>query len=258
MMSQFVKTVVIHFVVSCFMLSYVICMPMKTPCNYVKVARILDCSNRGLSEIPVPTAKETHRLVRVLDLRSNNITSVAENYTLQLYPGLVMIDFRENPIDCTELAFSMVKLMVDCKSLTREPQTLSMTLMSAMYKTMSRVSCYKTSTTHSATIISSLSRSCTSITEKSLVLPISSLVNPSNISPFVSDKKTKIILLTTIIPSIIFIMLSIIIYGYCLRHRSRQNTAEHNQNTNTFQIGSTTTIETDGSTSSIELYTTQV
>jgi hypothetical protein len=38
-------------------------------------------------------------------------------------------------------------------------------------------------------------------------------------------------------------MLSIIIYGYCLR---RQNTAEHNQNTNTFQIGSTTTIETGG------------
>ena len=234
--------VVIHFVVFCFLLSFVICMPMKTPCNYVKVAKILDCSNRGLSEIPMPGAKEKHRLVLVLDLRSNNITSVVEKYTLQLYPGLVMVDFRENPIDCTELAFSKVKLMVDCKSLTREPQT-SMTLMPAMYKTMSRGSCYKTSTTHSATTISSLCRSCTSITEKRLILPISSLVKSSNISPFVSDKKTKIILLTTIIPLIIFIMLSIIIYGYCLR---RQNTAEHNQNTNTFQIGSTTTIETGG------------
>jgi hypothetical protein len=249
----------IHFTVFCFLLAFVTCIPMKMQCKYIKVAMILDCANRGLNQIPVPGPKEKNRLVRVLDLRKNNITSGFENVVLQLYPGLVMIDFRENPIDCTRFVFSKVKIMVDCKSMTRTVRT-NMVSTSAVYNTPFSQNCYRT---NSATMVSSLCQTCVSIRKKRFQLPwsISSIVKSSDNSPYVRDGKTKIILLTTIIPIIFFIALSIIIYRLCSRCTSRQITQEHNQNVETFQMGSlatTTTNDTDESLSSVELYTAQV
>lgn len=254
--------VFVHFVLFCFLLAVATCVSMKRPCKYVKAALLLDCSDRGLDRIPVPGAKEKKRSVRVLDLRRNNITLVNEKYVVQLYPGLVMIDFRENPIICTGLSFSKVKIINDCKSSARRPQT-NTTLIPTMHTTMISQNCYKTALVDSSTLVSSSCRSCVAITKKRVIpshgsrlVRISSVVKSGIISPNVRDEKTKIILLSTIIPVIIFMILSIIIYGICSRHASRQNTEERNENIE-FQIGSTTTVETDGS-SSIELYTTQL
>ena len=50
-----------------------------------------------------------------MNLRRNQITSIGERELLSAFPGAVLADLRENPIDCEEMAtFRRVRVLADC------------------------------------------------------------------------------------------------------------------------------------------------
>ena len=78
--NMFILTYFVFFLVS---LGYVL-----SECIYVRVAKVLDCSDQRLTKIPyVPTAASRHKyIIHVLNLRRNNIKSVSE-HELTIFPA---------------------------------------------------------------------------------------------------------------------------------------------------------------------------
>ena len=77
---------------------------------------MLDCSDQGLNRLPMPWAVQKHGWVRVLDLKKNNISRINKRNVLKLYPRLVYLDLRNNPVDCSDIKFSKIKFKVDCRT----------------------------------------------------------------------------------------------------------------------------------------------
>lgn len=116
---------------------------------------LLDCSNQGLNEIPVPKA-EYMKSTRLLNLRKNNISQISEETVIKLYPGLVLVDLRENPINCDRMNFKKIKVKADCEALLSSVTYLYMpswTILSSLSKTT--VKCCKTSSTHHTSVYES-------------------------------------------------------------------------------------------------------
>ena len=70
-----------------FPLAFINCIPQDTSvCVYVKLAMIMDCSDRGFERLPMPEAKHKTEKIVVLDLKRNNVSLAAEKNVLRHYP----------------------------------------------------------------------------------------------------------------------------------------------------------------------------
>jgi hypothetical protein len=221
----------------------------------------MDCSDKGFNHVPMPGAKQKNGLVRVLDLRRNNISSISERNVLELYHGLLVLDIRENPIDCGKVIFSKIKVKTNCKIKYTFPL-----IATPLYKYVSTQSCRRKTESvdidYAATDIDTIAlsecKSCDIKNSPTQLVP--SVIKFEMNSPSDGNKQTKIILLTTLIPVIILVLLSVIIYGCpslrCHQRWNEQNNANGNGiELNMNAIGSLTSIDTEES--SIELYSTQ-
>ena len=251
-MAKFVHSLVLFFIFA--FVCDCICQDTSV-CTYSKLALILDCSDQGFDQVPVPGAKHKNLKIIVLDLRKNNVSFIFEKEVLQLYPGLVVLDIRDNPVKCGQLVFSRIQVKSNCRDIKYiHPssvqysshtaccsKTQSMDLGYTVRKPECR-SCGKTNSFHYAQTASN-----------------TALIPPKPSPSFADNNQTKIFLIATIIPTVV-LLLSFIILGVC-RHRCRQRT--NVQDTGMMemnQIGSsTTTVNTQHSTvssslSSLELY----
>ena len=252
-MAKFVHSLVLFFIFSFF--CDCICQDTSV-CTYSKLALILDCLDQGFDQIPVPGAKHKNLKIIVLDLRKNHVPFIFEKEVRQLYPGLVVLDFRDNPVKCGQLVFSRMQVKSNRREIIKYihpssvqysshtacgSKTQSMDLGYTVRKPECR-SCGKTNSFHYAQTASN------------------TVLIPSKPSPsFADNNQTKFFLIVTIIPTVV-LLLSFTILGVC-RYRCRQRTnAQDTGMTEMNQIGSsTTTVNTQHSTvssslSSLELY----
>ena len=82
-------------------------------CKEVRTLHLVDCSGLGVSKLP----KFSGRLkwVVTVNLRRNLITDIRERELLSVFPGVVLVDLRGNPINCKELAtFHRVRVLTNC------------------------------------------------------------------------------------------------------------------------------------------------
>ena len=80
-------------------------------CKKVQFVALVDCSDLGLTELP-KMDKDTN--IKVLDLRKNNIIAITESSLLAIFPNIVVVDLRENPLDCTKIKFTKMRVKSDC------------------------------------------------------------------------------------------------------------------------------------------------
>lgn len=110
---EYNMSVLTYFVFFLVSLGYVL-----SECIYVRVAKVLDCSDQGLTKIPyVPTAANRRKyIIHVLNLRRNNVKSVSERELTNWYPELKMVDLRQNPnLNCSQVrSFTRIVFKVDC------------------------------------------------------------------------------------------------------------------------------------------------
>ena len=82
-------------------------------CKEVRTLRLVDCSGLGLSKLPKFSGKLKWAVT--VNLRRNLITGISERELLSVFPGVVLVDLRGNPINCKELAtFRRVRVLTDC------------------------------------------------------------------------------------------------------------------------------------------------
>ena len=248
-MAKFVHSLVLFFIFA-FVCD---CIRQDTSvCIYSKLALILDCSDHGLDQIPVPGAKHKNLKIIVLDLRKNNVSFIFEKEVLQLYPGLVVLD---NPLKCGQLVFSRIQVKSNCREIKYIHPS------SVQYNSHTACSSKTQSMDLGYTVRKPECRSCGKTNSFHYVQTASNTVLiPSKPSPsFADNNQTKIFLISTIIPTVV-LLLSFTILGVC-RHRCRQRTnVQDTRMTEMSQIGSsTTTVNTQhytvsSSLSSLELY----
>ena len=87
------------------------------PCKLIKIARLLDCIDRGLTEVPF---YKNGTIVRVLDLRKKNLSKIDENI-LVTYPNLALVDVRQNPKICGNINVENVIVKSDCPPIQFSP-----------------------------------------------------------------------------------------------------------------------------------------
>ena len=246
-------TTLVYFLGLFFILAFASdCMCRDTSvCKYSKLASILDCSDQGFNQIPVPGAKYKKLKITVLDLRRNNVSFISEKEVLELYPGVVVVDIRDNPVKCGQLVLSRIQIKSNC----REIQYIHP---SSVEYSLHTTSCSKAMDL-GYTVREQECRSCNkkNAFDSAQTVPNTVLISSNSSSSFADNNQTKIVLIATIIP---ILLLSFIIFGVCT-HRCQQRT--NVQDTGVIemsQIGSsTTTVNTQHSTvsssqSSIELY----
>ena len=205
---------------------------------------VLDCSDLGLDYIP-----GGYKNVRVLDMRRNNISSVSEGTLLGLYPNLVLIDLRENPINCRKAIFSKIKVKVNCVVSTNTVQTELLLSSQQFY--------YATSTAMQMDLRTSkkcmrcVSTHCTSTRPRQTLYSSLRIKLRGYSPPNGQEKLINIINLATFIPTSIFI-LSVCVYRFrsvrCWAPRVEQRSVETVEMP---RIGSTQTIDTTDSSLSI-------
>jgi hypothetical protein len=219
---------------------------------------MLDCADQGLNKIPMPRAVRKHGLVMVLDLRRNNISSVHESTVLKIYPRLAYLDLRDNPIDCSDIKFSKIKVKSDCKTTTYI--YLNPSSERSITKSMLASQNYSKTKSVNLNLVSmanSTAKCCKTENGFQSTRSVSSAVK-LGMNTWVSENgKTKIILLSTLIPVVVLLIVSIGIYGLRSPRCHRRTINEHViTDLNMEQIGSTGTLDTDLG-SSVEIYSTQ-
>ena len=80
-------------------------------CKEVQFVGLVNCSDLGLTELP-KTDKDIK--VKVLDLRKNNIKAITESSVLVIFPNIVVVDLRENPLDCKKIQFTKLQAKGNC------------------------------------------------------------------------------------------------------------------------------------------------
>ncbi len=253
-MAKFVIFVFVLF----FLFPFINCVPQDTTdCVYVRMVKIMDCSDQGFDRLPVPGAKHKTEKIIVMDLRRNNVSFVSEKDVLQQYPGLVVLDIRDNPIKCDELVFSRIRIISNCKICE-----LSCRKTRSMDNGYTVNTIYPTQTASSVSLKfrASMKPSLLSVKNKqtasSVSLKFKASMKPSLLS--VKNKQTTILLLSTIIPALAIILLSgIMLWFRMCTCRQRVDTQDTEMEMS--QINPSLAVNTKHSTpstslSSIELY----
>ena len=83
-------------------------------CKLIKIARLLECIDRALTEVPF---YKNGNIVRV---RKNNLSKIDENI-LVTYPNLALVDVRQNPKICGNINVEHGIVKRDCPTNTIFP-----------------------------------------------------------------------------------------------------------------------------------------
>ena len=107
-------------------------------CKKVQFVGLVDCSDLGLTELPKMDKDIT---VKVLDLRKNNIKAITESSLLAIFPNIVVVDLRENPLDCKKIQFTKLQVKSDCTTRHVSSATVSINgTSSSVYTNLTSVS----------------------------------------------------------------------------------------------------------------------
>ena len=102
-------------------------------CKPVKLAGLLDCTDRSLLRVPKNRYKG---VIYVLDMRRNSLSSVNEKWLLQQYPRLRLIDLRENPRICGRINLSIVNVKSDCDVATSSSRLTTVSMPTSQQSTL--------------------------------------------------------------------------------------------------------------------------
>ena len=76
-------------------------------CKKVQFVGLLDCSDLGLTELP---KMDEDINVKVLELRKNNIKAITKSSLFAIFPNIVVVDLRENPLDLKKYSLQNCEL----------------------------------------------------------------------------------------------------------------------------------------------------